>query len=385
MIKYMKSNLVSCLYFFFIFLILSSIITRGWIHTWGTLNVPALLPPHFDLRFYQYPALQIERGANPLFGVHELWSSNFKGWSDYYLYEFKLAHFLNLHKESYFIGFALFVLINYIFCVYKILNIRKNSFWILILFFSSGSLLGIERTNNDLIIFCLLYWVAMHPNILGVFLYLIAVKIEIWPAIAGIAFIKKKIKIFALILVTFFFIYNFKAIFYENVEGINDWLSFGSKSTSVSIYRFFSVNINYLTITIVLLFFTLFSLIPWLKIFKFEFKKEPTPFVERLFLIGSSIYTGLFIAASNFDYKLIFLIFCVPYVSMLRNKIDKYFILILMVIASNYTWMYNNNLTSVGVFINTIAKCFLFVSLLNLLIKYIYNLFKKYGIKKIFL
>jgi hypothetical protein len=81
----------------------------------------------------------------------------------------------------------------------------------------------------------------------------------------------------------------------------------------------------------------------------------------------------------------IFLIFCVPYVSMLRNKIDKYFILILMVIASNYTWMYNNNLTSVGVFINTIAKCFLFVSLLNLLIKYIYNLFKKYGIKKIFL
>ena len=186
-------------------------------------------------------------------------------------------------------------------------------------------------------------------------------------------------------MVTSFFIYNFKAIFYENVEGINDWLSFGSKSTSVSVYRFFSVNINYLTITTVLLFSTLFSLIPWLKIFKFEFKKEPTPFVERLFLIGSSIYIGLFIAASNFDYKLIFLIFCVPYVSMLRNKIDKYFILILMVIASNYTWIYNNNLASVGVFINIIAKCFLFVLLLNLLIKYIYNLYNKYGIKKIFL
>jgi hypothetical protein len=42
---------------------------------------------------------------------------------------------------------------------------------------------------------------------------------------------------------------------------------------------------------------------------KLEFKKEPTAFIERLFLTGSSIYIALFILESNHDYKLIFIIF----------------------------------------------------------------------------
>jgi hypothetical protein len=328
--------------------------------------------------------MEIDQGRNPLFGIHSLWTTNFKGWSEYYLYEFKIAYFLNFHKEPYFLSFALFVLFNYLYCIYKLCTIKKKSFWILILFFSTGSLLAIERTNNDLIIFCLLYWVAIYPNIFGVFLYLIATKIEIWPAVAGITFIKKRIKILALILVIFFFMYNFKAIFYEQAGATNDWFSFGAKSTSLSINKFFSININYLIIVAILSLLALISLLPSINVSKVEFKKQPTAFIERLFLIGSSVYVGLFVAESNYDYKLIFLIFCIPYVGLLKNKINKYFILITMVIASNYSWMWNKNLLSVGAFINITAKSLLFILLLNLLIKYIYNLYKDYEIKKIF-
>ena len=227
---------------------------------------------------------------------------------------------------------------------------------------------------------------AMHPNILGIFFYFCAIFIEFWPAIAGINFIKKKIKILALILIIFFFSYNLKAVFW-NEPIINYWFSFGAKSMSIYLRHFFLININYLIISVILVFFTLTSLLPSLNILKLEFKKEPTPFIERLFLTGSSIYIGLFIFESNYDYKLIFIIFCVPYISLLKNKINKYSILISMIVASNYTWMAShieikNNL---GAVINISIKCLLFVMLLNLLIRYIINFYKKYGIKKIFL
>ena len=226
---------------------------------------------------------------------------------------------------------------------------------------------------------------ARYPNILGIFFYLGAVIIEYWPAVTGITFIKKKIKILGLILIVCFFAYNFKAIFFFNTPVLNDWFSFGAKSTALTINRFFLININYLVILVTLIIFTLISLLPSLNILKLEFKKEPTAFIERLFLTGSSIYIGLFILESNYDYKLIFIIFCVPYISLLKNKITKYSVLISMIVASNYTWMSNHNLSSLGAFINIGTKCLFFVMLLNLLIRYIINFYKKYGIKKIFL
>jgi hypothetical protein len=352
-----------------------------------------LLPPHFDLRFYQYPAFAINEGRNPLLSLNELWifdnsfneDGSFKGLPEYFLPAFKFAYFLNFHKELYFLSFALFVIINYIFCSYKILTIKKNSFWILILFFSSSSLLAIERTNNDIIIFCFLYWTAVYPNIVGVILNLLAAYIEFWPMAAGIAFIKKKIKILLLILVTIFIIIFFKDMFSQNMRPIvSDYFSWGGKSTSISIKRHFGLQINYINIIIFLFSLTLITLINKLNLFALQFGKQPSELEERLFLIGSTIYVGLFILESNVDYKLIFFIFCVPYLSRLKSKINKYFILISMVLASNWQLMSGNDYTSFGALINIMIKCLIFVVLLSLLIKYFINFYKNNGIKKIF-
>ena len=393
MIKHIKLNIVYYLFFLFIFLIIASIITKGWLATWYSLHIPSLLPPHFDLRFYQYPAFAINEGRNPLLSLHELWIFNnalnedgsFKGIPEYFLPAFKFAFFLNFHKEPYFLVFALFIIINYIFCSFKILTIKKNSFWILILFFSSSSLLAIERTNNDIIIFCLLYWTAVFPNTFGVILNLLAVYIEFWPMVAGIAFIKKKIKILLLILLTIFIIIFFKDIFGQNLRPVlSDYFSWGAKSTSISIKRHFGLEINYINIIIFLFSLALITLINKLNLLKLQFRKQPNDLEERLFLIGSSIYVGLFILESNVDYKLIFFTFCVPYLSRLKSKISKYFILISMVLASNWQLMSGNNYASLGALINIMIKCLIFVILLSLLIKYLINFYKNYGIKKIF-
>ena len=386
MIKHIKLNSVNYLFFSIIFLIATSILTKGWLATWSALHIPSLLPPHFDLRFYQYPAFAINEGRNPLFSLNELWIyDNFKGIPEYFLPAFKFAYFLNFHKELYFLGFALFFIINYIFCSYKILTIKKNSFWILILFFSSSSLLAIERTNNDIIIFSLLYWTAVFPNAVGIILNLLAIYIEFWPLAAGIAFIKKKIKILLLILVTMFIVIFFKDMFSQNMRPfLSDYFSWGAKSASISIKRNLGLEINYMNIIIILLSLSLITLIRKLNLFELQFAKQPSELEERLFLIGSSIYVSLFILESNVDYKLIFLIFCVPYLSRLKSKINKYFILISIVLASNWQLMSGNDYASLGALINIMIKCLIFVILLSLLIKYFIDFYKNYGIKKIF-
>ena len=242
MLNHIKKSFILYLFFSLIILILLSILTKGWVMTWSYIKLPTMLPPHLDLRFYQYPAMALEEGRNPLFATNEWWINNLihsQGLSKYYLPSFKLAHFLNFHKEIYFLIFANFIIINFIICIYKLIKLKKNSFWVLILFFSGSSLLGIERTNNDLIIFCLLYWAAVFPNVLGGIFVLIATYVEFWPLAATISFIKKKIKIILLFILVIFVIYFYEYIFKESaIVLVNDWFSFGSKSTSITLQRY---------------------------------------------------------------------------------------------------------------------------------------------------
>ena len=386
MIKYIKKNLTHYIFFTLITLIVLGIALKGWMVTWHALKIPSLLPPHFDLRFYQYPAHAINIGKNPLFAAHEFWITPLfleYGMNIYFLPAFKFAYFLNLHKEIYFISFAILVIFFYIICVSSLLKIKKNSFWILILFFSNSSMLGIERTNNDLIIFCLIYYSAMFPNFIGVSLAMLATYIEFWPIFSGIGFIKKKIKILFLICsVIFILIFN-QAIFDLRMQPIlAEWFSFGAKSLSVTIKRTFNLDVSYFAIVGLLIIITILTLI--ISGFKLEHKKKPDDFVERLFLIGATLYISLFIIASNFDYKLIFLLFCVPYLSLLKNIFAKWFILLTIIVASNYSWMYNDSLTSFGHYINIISKILIFIILLNILIRYFINFIINSGIKKIF-
>ena len=390
MLKHFKKNFISCIFLILIFFLILSITINGWLVSWDYLRIPTLLPAHFDLRFYQYPAFQIERGLNPLFGVGEVWAhglpENWQGISKYYLPAFKLSYFLNFHNEIYFLLFANLIIINFIVCIYKLINLKKNSFWILILFFSGSTLLGIERTNNDLIIFCLLYWAAIFPNIFGSIFILIATYIEFWPMAAGIAYIKKRIKILLLFGLIIFILYFYKDMMSESGSVlVNDWYSFGAKSTSITIERYFFVKINHLYISIFLILLSLLTLIKKLNLLNPEFKNNPNNLYERLFLMGSTLYCGLFITQSNYDYKLILIIFCVPYISLLKNKFNKYIILMSMILSSNANILTDYKFWTgkgIGVILNVTSKNILFIMLLSLLLKYLINYYKSYGFKK---
>lgn len=388
MLNHFKKNFILYLFFSLIILIILSILSKGWIVTWGSIRLPTMVPPHFDLRFYQYPAMAIEAGRNPLFATHELWAQGMpqQGLSRYYLPIFRLSYFLNFHKEIYFLVFANFIIINFIICIYKLIKLKKNSFWILILFFSGSTLLGIERTNNDLIIFCLLYWAAVFPNLLGTVFVLISTYIEFWPLVSAIAFIKKKIKILLLFFLLIFILYFYKFMFSESgLVIVNDWFSFGSKSTSITLKRYSLININHILVSFFLILLSLVTLIKKVNFLKLEFNKEPNDFYERLFLIGSSTFCGLYIMQSNYDYKLILLILCVPYITLLKNKFDKYLLLLCMIISSNYNLFVSSPFTGKGlnIIIPVISKNILFIMIFALLLKYLINYWKVNGFKKI--
>ena len=390
MLNHFKKNFILYLFFSLIILIILSILSKGWIVTWGSIRLPTMVPPHFDLRFYQYPAMAIEAGRNPLFATHELWAQGMpqQGLSRYYLPIFRLSYFLNFHKEIYFLVFANFIIINFIICIYKLIKLKKNSFWILILFFSGSTLLGIERTNNDLIIFCLLYWAAVFPNLLGTVFVLISTYIEFWPLVSAIAFIKKKIKILLLFFLLIFILYFYKFMFSESgLVIVNDWFSFGSKSTSITLKRYSLININHILVSFFLILLSLVTLIKKVNFLKLEFNKEPNDFYERLFLIGSSTFCGLYIMQSNYDYKLILLILCVPYITLLKNKFDKYLLLLCMIISSNYNLFVSSPFTGKGlnIIIPVISKNILFIMIFALLLKYLINYWKVNGFKKIFM
>lgn len=378
---------VTLVYFF--------IIQFGWIQTWNFLRVPAMTPPHFDLRFYQYGAAAIEYGYNPLRYGPTAWINLMIQTNsqipEYYLTQFQIAHFFKLYNENYFLIFANVIIIMYLTCCYKIISLNKNSYWILILFLSNGPLLGIERTNNDLIIFFFLYWSAIFPNTFGAILNILATTVEFWPAIAGISFIKKKIKLFLISLLLIFFIFNFQSVSSLSPEITSGTVSFGSKTIYLFLLSNFPpLEIKYFYINFILIFLTSITLfIKKYKFFNFEFKRQHNEVEQRLFLIGASIYCGLFIIASNYDYKFIFLIFCIPYLRKIKNKIQKNFVLITILLSSNQVVeneiclkIFNNNINSLA--LNLIFKCIIFIILLNLLIKYFLNFYKENGIKKIF-
>ena len=291
---------------------------------------------------------------------------------------------LKINNYIYKLIFANIVIITYLVCCYKIISINKKSYWALILFLSSGPLLAIERTNNDLIIFILLYWTAFFSNIFGMILNLLAISIEFWPSIAAISFIKNKKKIFFLIIIILFFIYNLGNLATVGEPEIGEGLSFGSKFFSFLLSSLQLEYTKHYYISFILVLLTFITLIRKFQFFNLEFKKKPDELEERLFLIGSTIYCTLFIIASNYDYKLIFLIFSIPYLRKLKNIFQKYLILVSILLSSNLLWI--NSLTSpkISTLFNSISKCIVFIILLNLLIRYFINFYKSNSLKKIF-
>jgi hypothetical protein len=57
--------------------------------------------------------------------------------------------------------------------------------------------------------------------------------------------------------------------------------------------------------------------------------------VELFFIGGATLYAGTFVLGNNWDYRLIFLILCVPYVALMPRTL-RYAVMAALLISMNY-------------------------------------------------
>ncbi len=132
----------------------ASILLNGWFTTWETLQVPPpLSPPFFDMRTVQGALLSDKLGFDP-----QVTNPGDPGYRalDYPKIWIGVAKLFQLDKETNLILFVCVYILAYLVCCFLLLR-NSPSFYLLLAIFSGSSLLAVERGNNDLLLFALLF------------------------------------------------------------------------------------------------------------------------------------------------------------------------------------------------------------------------------------
>ena len=305
-------------------------------------------------------------------------------------------------KYLYFFG-ILFVLLFY-FSLFKLINIKtkKNFYIYLFLILSPVTMLAVERGNSDLLIFSLVLfflYLCRFDNIYKVFFgYLIlftAALIKFYPIFAVFVFFKKNFynKIFSLItfiLFIFYFIFNFDQInlikqntlespffsygynvfeanlfnFYNKIEAYRDFfLNFDISLISLRetidpfIFPLELKNNNFIISKIFFISSILLLVIIFFKkkrnIINYKLINYNNSYPEMI--AGAFIFSGSFILGANWDYRLIFLLLVIPYLTSISSTEKKYSRFIILVILFVF-W-----LSPISIFLFGIDEVFLWL------------------------
>lgn len=333
-----KSNL----FIFFFSTILSLILLKilqdpnFWFKIFKFLNIPAGGLDVADARSIQmYSELFFKKGFVDLDAV-DVWNRKFSSISFIWL---KLSILFKLNNP---INFYVFIFLSfnfYIFSILKIAMINKNIIdfiTIILAFLSTSSFYLIERGNFDLIIFFLITLLVFIRNTrYKIFLIIILSFLKINLIYLFIVLIKNlKLFFYYFIVATIILAVNYRYIFsgYNDIGTAADMIHYGL-FTIVKSLVFYSnsifkldININYYThITSFIFLIFIITIILFILLKKIDFKKlKKNKFRlnfslnEEFFIAGSVFYIFSFLFFSAPDYKLVFLIFTLPF--FLENK-----------------------------------------------------------------
>lgn len=357
-----NKNVLSFIFLLTCFLILFSILKFGWAQTWSVILGPTItLEPYFaDMRTVQGALLSIQQEFNPqLVNPGDPWGRPMNYPSLWVV----ISDFFALNFEKNYLIFIISGVTTYLsICLYAL---RKYpSIWLLLAIFSGSSLLAIERGNNDLIVFILIFFSASKNLLLTSLLIIFASVLKIYPIFSAITLSNNKKYFIAITsLVGIYLVYIWPEI--ENIKRntpISAIMSYGAPSISEALKLKLNVNLNAWLMAIFMIAFALLSGNSN-KVKNNSTIKTKKENEFKLFQIGASIFLSTFIVSSNWDYRLIFLILCIPFLACLPKSNTKFLILLSIIIASNQAILNNVIGTLGGVIITLISKIFVFISL----------------------
>jgi hypothetical protein len=184
---------------------------------------------------------------------------------------------------------------------------------LLVLAFSGASMLAVERGNNDLLIFFLVYWTVIASRSLGAPLCLAAVALKIYPVFALTSFIKDKwlALLLGAISVGLLASMSSELFLIKAATPVSADLSYGASSAALAVEDRAGIHLDAWVVGMILSGAAIGGAIVASRAPIF-ISTNDSELYERLFLAGAGIYLGTFLLASNFDYRLIFLQLCVP-------------------------------------------------------------------------
>ena len=249
------------------------------------------------------------------------------------------------YTYSYFKYLIVFLIIFYVFLSYSILK-KKNKIYYLLFLFSPVSILLIQRGNNEILIFILVYLFSYFfyfkkYNFLSLVSISIATVLKIYPIglflllfldnIKKIKYIKI-ISFITLIIIIYYFFVEFLEINKNHNPG-KITLVYGSET----IFHIFNLLFDDIKInTFVLSFISLVVIIIISLCTSNKKYNYPNKNNEISFLTGSLLIVSSFFFNSSFEYRFIYILFSLPYLIDLSNsnqiKFGKYLIILIYLV-----------------------------------------------------
>jgi hypothetical protein len=330
----------------------------GWTRTWSAIFILQPSPAFLDMRSIQGAVISARQGLNPHMSNP---NDPYRRVSNYPLIWVKIGEALNLPDESRFRQFCSLVILCFVGVSAYILY-RFPSFVLLACLLSTATLLGIVRANTDLIIYSLVFVFALaFPKTLSPVPILVATALKLYPVFSLVIFlIKRQFLLFLLSLIAtlaiFAYMWDELAIIWSiPLETGDSYLTYGFNSLA----PYFSLQgLGLVTLLCLAIFVTALYL---KKMEGPHRRQQEDEFESSLFLAGASIYVGTFIVWANWDYRLMFLIFCIPFLEARRFPFSG--LLVVLIIVAMNDLVIHDLLGATGRAIMWFAKIGIFVVL----------------------
>jgi hypothetical protein len=339
-------------------ILFGSISYFGWTRTWSALFVPTMSPAFGDMRILQGAVISARKGLNPqIDNAGDVLQRQL----NYPSVWVKIGEAVNLPDESRFMLVCSIIVLSFIgLCAFQLY--RFPSLGLLFATLSTAPLLGIERGNTDLIIFCLVFLFSiLLPRRWSPICLLIATALKVYPvfALSGL-FIRRQFLLFfcSLIPAAAIFVWLQPELsIIRSATPVSQFFSYGFPS----LFKFFETNhirpLAFAGLVAAVCTATL-GLILWLR--KWQRDRLHADLAFNLFLSGASIYVGTFIFSSNYDYRLMFLLLCVP--SLQTNSVPFGRVLVVLVILAMNQTVLRPVLGQVGFDLVWVGKLGLFIA-----------------------
>jgi hypothetical protein len=292
------------LYLVVVIAVVGSIGSFGWVRTWSSLTVPSMYPPFGDIRIIQAAIISLERGYDPrVSNIGDYWGRAYNIPTPW----IEIGKALNFTNEREFLIISTVVTLFFVgICAY--LLFRFPSFGLLASVVSTSTLVGIERGNVDLILFCLLLPAALWlPKSWSPIPILLGTLLKLYPVFALAAlYIRRQYHMLAVsvVLATGIFAYLWNELSsIQSTTPVGCYFAYGIPSM-VKCFLVLGLPTWALATTITAIVAIALALTYFFSTSDVARPQQGPVF--DLMLVGSSIYVGTFALTANFDYRLIF-------------------------------------------------------------------------------